>query len=68
MGETLSVDTLTAYLKRKFPKANAERILGPESEYDDIRKVKKLIFNFVLMFFSVFFCFCGSEDYNLITA
>ncbi|XP_070770594.1 UDP-glucose:glycoprotein glucosyltransferase 2 [Enoplosus armatus] len=35
---TLSVDTITAYLKRKFPKANAERILGAESEYDDNRK------------------------------
>uniref|UniRef100_A0A671VZ49 UDP-glucose glycoprotein glucosyltransferase 2 n=1 Tax=Sparus aurata TaxID=8175 RepID=A0A671VZ49_SPAAU len=33
-GETLSVDTVTAYLKKKFPKANAERILGVESEYD----------------------------------
>ncbi|XP_041806293.1 UDP-glucose:glycoprotein glucosyltransferase 2 isoform X1 [Chelmon rostratus] len=34
VGETLSIDTVTAYLKRKFPKANAERILGVESEYD----------------------------------
>uniref|UniRef100_A0A4W6FYW3 UDP-glucose ceramide glucosyltransferase-like 1 n=1 Tax=Lates calcarifer TaxID=8187 RepID=A0A4W6FYW3_LATCA len=38
VGETLSVDTLSAYLKRKFPKASAERILGVESEYDDKRK------------------------------
>lgn len=38
VGETLSVDTISAYLKRKFPKANAERILGVESEYDDKRK------------------------------
>uniref|UniRef100_A0A7N6FDT3 UDP-glucose ceramide glucosyltransferase-like 1 n=1 Tax=Anabas testudineus TaxID=64144 RepID=A0A7N6FDT3_ANATE len=38
VGETLSVDTLSAFLKRKFPKANAERILGIESEYDDRRK------------------------------
>ncbi|XP_040913122.1 UDP-glucose:glycoprotein glucosyltransferase 2 isoform X2 [Toxotes jaculatrix] len=38
VGETLSVDTLSAYLKRKFPKANAERILGVESDYDDKRK------------------------------
>ncbi|GAA6231484.1 UDP-glucose:glycoprotein glucosyltransferase 2-like isoform X2 [Lates japonicus] len=38
VGETLSVDTLFAYLKRKFPKASAERILGVESEYDDKRK------------------------------
>ncbi|XP_075963255.1 UDP-glucose:glycoprotein glucosyltransferase 1 isoform X3 [Anarhichas minor] len=37
-GETLSVDAISAYLKRKFPKANAERILGVESEYDDKRK------------------------------
>ncbi|XP_076603616.1 UDP-glucose:glycoprotein glucosyltransferase 2 [Chaetodon auriga] len=38
VGETLSVDTVSAYLKRKFPKANAERILGVESEYDDKRQ------------------------------
>lgn len=38
VGGTLSVDTISAYLKRKFPKANAERILGAESEYDDKRK------------------------------
>uniref|UniRef100_A0A8C2Z3Y5 UDP-glucose ceramide glucosyltransferase-like 1 n=1 Tax=Cyclopterus lumpus TaxID=8103 RepID=A0A8C2Z3Y5_CYCLU len=37
-GETLSVDTISAYLKRKFPKAKAERILGVESEYDDKRQ------------------------------
>lgn len=37
-GETLSADTVTAYLKKKFPKANSERILGAESEYDDRRK------------------------------
>lgn len=41
VGEMLSVDTLTAFLKRKFPKANAERILGTESEYDENRKVIK---------------------------
>ncbi|XP_040003703.1 UDP-glucose:glycoprotein glucosyltransferase 2 isoform X1 [Xiphias gladius] len=38
VGEKLSVDTLSAYLKRKFPKASPERILGVESEYDDKRK------------------------------
>ncbi|XP_062312651.1 UDP-glucose:glycoprotein glucosyltransferase 2 isoform X3 [Osmerus eperlanus] len=38
IGETLSVDTVSAYLKRKFPKANAARILGVDSEYDDKRK------------------------------
>ncbi|XP_026150996.1 UDP-glucose:glycoprotein glucosyltransferase 2 [Mastacembelus armatus] len=38
VGETLSVDTLSAYVKRKFPKANAKRILGVDSEYDDKRK------------------------------
>ncbi|XP_030613606.1 UDP-glucose:glycoprotein glucosyltransferase 2 isoform X4 [Archocentrus centrarchus] len=38
VGETLSADTISAYLKRKFPKANSERILGVESEYDDKRK------------------------------
>uniref|UniRef100_A0AAQ5YWJ2 UDP-glucose ceramide glucosyltransferase-like 1 n=1 Tax=Amphiprion ocellaris TaxID=80972 RepID=A0AAQ5YWJ2_AMPOC len=38
VGETLSVDTVSSYLKRKFPKANSERILGVDSEYDDKRK------------------------------
>ncbi|XP_053733940.1 UDP-glucose:glycoprotein glucosyltransferase 2 isoform X2 [Synchiropus splendidus] len=38
VGETLSADTVVAYLKRNFPKASAERILGLESEYDDRRK------------------------------
>uniref|UniRef100_A0A8C1LCD1 UDP-glucose glycoprotein glucosyltransferase 2 n=1 Tax=Cyprinus carpio TaxID=7962 RepID=A0A8C1LCD1_CYPCA len=38
IGETLSVDTVTAYLKKKFPKANAARILGVDSSYDDNRK------------------------------
>ncbi|XP_051761615.1 UDP-glucose:glycoprotein glucosyltransferase 2 isoform X1 [Ctenopharyngodon idella] len=38
VGETLSVDTITAYLKKKFPKANAARILGVDSNYDDNRK------------------------------
>uniref|UniRef100_A0A672JT15 UDP-glucose ceramide glucosyltransferase-like 1 n=1 Tax=Salarias fasciatus TaxID=181472 RepID=A0A672JT15_SALFA len=37
-GETLSADTVTAFLKKKFPKASPERILGVESEYDDRRK------------------------------
>ena len=39
IGETLSVDTVSAYLKRKFPKANVDSILGVDSEYDDKRKV-----------------------------
>ncbi|XP_041663125.1 UDP-glucose:glycoprotein glucosyltransferase 2 [Cheilinus undulatus] len=38
IGESLSVETISAYLKNKFPKASAERILGVESEYDDKRK------------------------------
>lgn len=38
VGETLSVDTVSAYLKKKFPRATAERILGTESEYDDKRQ------------------------------
>uniref|UniRef100_A0A8C1LCT3 UDP-glucose ceramide glucosyltransferase-like 1 n=1 Tax=Cyprinus carpio TaxID=7962 RepID=A0A8C1LCT3_CYPCA len=42
IGETLSVDTVTAYLKKKFPKANAARILGVDSSYDDNRKVMLL--------------------------
>ncbi|XP_061827435.1 UDP-glucose:glycoprotein glucosyltransferase 2 isoform X3 [Nerophis lumbriciformis] len=37
-GETLTTDTISAFLKSKFPKANAERILGAESEYDAKRK------------------------------
>lgn len=42
VGEFLSVDTVTAYLKKKFPKANAARILGVDSSYDDNRKVMQL--------------------------
>ncbi|XP_068079738.1 UDP-glucose:glycoprotein glucosyltransferase 2 isoform X2 [Danio rerio] len=38
VGKTLSVDTIKAYLKKKFPKANAARILGVDSSYDDNRK------------------------------
>ncbi|KAM9804857.1 UDP-glucose:glycoprotein glucosyltransferase 2 [Neosynchiropus ocellatus] len=38
VGEALSADTVVAYLKRNFPRASAERILGLESEYDDRRK------------------------------
>ncbi|KAM6934699.1 UDP-glucose:glycoprotein glucosyltransferase 2 isoform 2-T2 [Xenentodon cancila] len=37
-GEALSSDTISAYLKRKYPKAGAERILGVDSEYDYKRK------------------------------
>lgn len=42
VGKTLSVDTIKAYLKKKFPKANAGRILGVDSSYDDNRKVMLL--------------------------
>ncbi|XP_034042197.1 UDP-glucose:glycoprotein glucosyltransferase 2 isoform X2 [Thalassophryne amazonica] len=38
VGEMLTVDTISAYLKRNFPKVSPERILGVESEYDDKRK------------------------------
>ncbi|CAL8404904.1 unnamed protein product [Boreogadus saida] len=38
VGESLSVDTITAFLKRNFPKANAGRILGLDSEYDERRQ------------------------------
>ncbi|XP_037542088.1 UDP-glucose:glycoprotein glucosyltransferase 2 [Nematolebias whitei] len=38
VGEMLSAGTITAYLKKKYPKANAERILGVNSEYDYKRK------------------------------
>ncbi|XP_075896251.1 UDP-glucose:glycoprotein glucosyltransferase 2 isoform X2 [Nelusetta ayraudi] len=37
-GETLTVDAVIDYLKRKFPRAGAERILGVESEYDEKRQ------------------------------
>ena len=46
IGEKLSVDTVSAYLKKKFPKANAASILGVDSEYDDKRKVHKLRMSF----------------------
>lgn len=39
VGETLSVAKIAEYMKRKFPKANAKRILGVDSEYDDRRPV-----------------------------
>ncbi|XP_041856993.1 UDP-glucose:glycoprotein glucosyltransferase 2 isoform X2 [Melanotaenia boesemani] len=38
VGKTLSVDTISAYLKRKYPNANPERILGVKSEYEYKRK------------------------------
>ncbi|KAL6485212.1 hypothetical protein MHYP_G00072570 [Metynnis hypsauchen] len=38
VGDSLSVHAVTAYLKKKFPKANADRILGEDSDYDDKRK------------------------------
>ncbi|XP_072542692.1 UDP-glucose:glycoprotein glucosyltransferase 2 isoform X2 [Salminus brasiliensis] len=38
VGDSLSVGTVTAYLKKKFPKANAGRILGEDSDYDEKRK------------------------------
>ncbi|CAG05920.1 unnamed protein product, partial [Tetraodon nigroviridis] len=38
VGETLTVETIAEYMKRKFPKANAKRILGVDSEYDDQRR------------------------------
>ncbi|KAL2081652.1 hypothetical protein ACEWY4_023505 [Coilia grayii] len=38
VGETLSAETVSAYLKRKFPKANAAKILGVDSAYDEKRR------------------------------
>ncbi|KAM9486664.1 UDP-glucose:glycoprotein glucosyltransferase 2 isoform 2-T2 [Clarias gariepinus] len=38
VGDSLSVETVTAYLKKKFPKANAAKILGVDSSFDDKRK------------------------------
>ncbi|RVE57954.1 hypothetical protein OJAV_G00204330 [Oryzias javanicus] len=37
-GETLSADAISTYLKRKYPKADPENVLGTESEYDYKRK------------------------------
>ncbi|TWW80861.1 UDP-glucose:glycoprotein glucosyltransferase 2, partial [Takifugu flavidus] len=45
VGETLSVEAITEYMKRKFPKANAKRILGIESEYDDQRQDGALFYS-----------------------
>lgn len=42
VGGALSVETITEYMKRKFPKASAKRILGVESEYDDQRQVNSM--------------------------
>lgn len=36
------METIAEYMKRKFPKANAKRILGVESEYDDQRQVNSI--------------------------
>lgn len=36
------METIAEYMKRKFPKANAKRILGLESEYDDQRQVNAI--------------------------
>ncbi|XP_041700149.1 UDP-glucose:glycoprotein glucosyltransferase 2 isoform X2 [Coregonus clupeaformis] len=44
IGETLSVDTVSAYLKKKYPKASAARILGEDSEYDDKRKAGAMFY------------------------
>lgn len=46
VGDSLSVDTVTAYLKKKFPKANAAKILGMDSIYDVNRKVGCFFFFF----------------------
>lgn len=40
-GEMLTVDAVIDYLKRKFPRAGTEQILGFESEYDEKRQVRK---------------------------
>ncbi|XP_062861510.1 UDP-glucose:glycoprotein glucosyltransferase 2 [Trichomycterus rosablanca] len=38
VGDSLTVGTVTAYLKKKFPKANAAKIIGVDSSYDHKRK------------------------------
>lgn len=59
-GETLSVETVVEYMKRKFPKANAKRILGVESEYDDQRQVNSMYntYNSIYMFWKLMSMFC----------
>lgn len=42
IGGSLSVETVTAYLKKTFPKADAAEILGADSSYDDGRKVGRV--------------------------
>lgn len=49
VGDSLSVDAVTAYLKKKFPKANAAKILGMDSVYDDNRKVGLFFFNCIYL-------------------
>uniref|UniRef100_A0A3P8XFW7 UDP-glucose glycoprotein glucosyltransferase 2 n=1 Tax=Esox lucius TaxID=8010 RepID=A0A3P8XFW7_ESOLU len=44
IGETLSVNTVSAFIKKNFPKASASRILGEDSEYDDKRKAGALFY------------------------
>ncbi|KAJ8350264.1 hypothetical protein SKAU_G00253940 [Synaphobranchus kaupii] len=43
-GETLSAETVVAYLKKKFPNANAAKVLGLESLYDERRKAGSLFY------------------------
>lgn len=71
VGETLSVDTISAYLKTKFPKANADRILGVESEYDEKRKVRRNTFLFIVYTKSknnntLIFMFCVRKEHSSI--
>uniref|UniRef100_A0A8D0C769 UDP-glucose ceramide glucosyltransferase-like 1 n=1 Tax=Scleropages formosus TaxID=113540 RepID=A0A8D0C769_SCLFO len=39
-GQVLSAGDVASYLKKKFPKASVAKILGPDSIYDDKRKVE----------------------------
>lgn len=59
VGDSLSVDTVTAYLKKKFPKANAAKILGVDSSYDNKRKVGCIYFYFIIIL--NWFCLHYSE-------
>ncbi|KAJ8252912.1 hypothetical protein GJAV_G00206940 [Gymnothorax javanicus] len=43
-GESLSVETVVAFLKKKFPSANAAKVLGPESPYDVRRKAGSMFY------------------------
>ncbi|TSO88057.1 UDP-glucose:glycoprotein glucosyltransferase 2 [Bagarius yarrelli] len=44
VGDSLSVDTVTAYIKKKFPKANLAKILGVDTIHDYKRKAGAIFY------------------------